>query len=294
MDGMTFGPLAAMAQLSLETNAAVEGDYMDAEGYLCCGKCGGRKQSDVTVPGVPGLGIEAHTMRVGVACPCRRAELARQEEQENARRHAETVERLKRAGMPDPAYRRYTFEGDNAPNSSVSQACRKYVQKWTAVRKNNLGILLLGGVGTGKSYYACAIANALMEREVSAYVTNLPDLVARMTANYGDAREEILGEIARASLLVLDDLGAEHHSEYALTQIFAVVDARARANKPLIVTTNLNLRQLVEPDNLACRRIYDRVLEMCAIRLRMDGQSRRAAGMSARQQLAQDILRSAT
>ena len=65
-------------------------------------------------------------------------------------------------------------------------------------------------------------------------------------------------------LLILDDLGAERGTEYALEQVFAVIDARYRSRKPLIVTTNLTLNALKHPDDLAHARIYDRILEICA------------------------------
>ena len=65
-------------------------------------------------------------------------------------------------------------------------------------------------------------------------------------------------------LLILDDLGAERGTEYALEQVFAVIDARYRSRKPLIVTTKLTLDALKHPDDLAHARIYDRILEICA------------------------------
>ena len=41
-----------------------------------------------------------------------------------------------------------------------------YVEQWQTMRSENLGLLLWGGVGTGKSFLAGCIANALMEQEV--------------------------------------------------------------------------------------------------------------------------------
>ena len=71
---------------------------------------------------------------------------------------------------------------------------------------------------------------------------------------------------------ILDDLGMEHSSEFAMTQLFNIVDGRYRTGKPLIVTTNLTLQELKNPPDLAHRRIYDRLLEMCTP-LRINGQN---------------------
>ena len=80
----------------------------------------------------------------------------------------------------------------------------------------------------------------------------------------GSDRADFLANLNAYDLLILDDLGAERGTEYALEQVFAVIDARYRSRKPLIVTTNLTLDALKHPDDLAHARIYDRILEICA------------------------------
>ncbi len=65
-------------------------------------------------------------------------------------------------------------------------------------------------------------------------------------------------------LLILDDFGAERNTEYALEQLFNVIDARYQARKPLILTSNLSLADLKNPADEAHKRIFDRVLEMCS------------------------------
>ena len=55
----------------------------------------------------------------------------------------------------------------------------------------------------------------------------------------------------------------ERGTEYALEQIYNIVDSRYRSRKPLIVTTNLTLGEIRYPQDTAHARIYDRLLEMC-------------------------------
>ena len=69
--------------------------------------------------------------------------------------------------------------------------------------------------------------------------------------------------LCRYPLLIIDDFGMERGTEYALEQIYNIVDSRYRSRKPLIVTTNLTLDEIRHPQDTAHARIYDRLLEMC-------------------------------
>lgn len=60
-------------------------------------------------------------------------------------------------------------------------------------------------------------------------------------------------------LLIIDDFGIERGTEYALEQVYNIIDARYRSKKPLIVTTNLTLTDLKNPQDVAHARIYDRL-----------------------------------
>ena len=62
---------------------------------------------------------------------------------------------------------------------------------------------------------------------------------------------------------IIDDLGAERESDYALETVYRVVDERYKSKKPMIITTNLTLDDLCKPGDMDHQRIYDRVLEMC-------------------------------
>ena len=85
-----------------------------------------------------------------------------------------------------------------------------------------------------------------------------------LAASY-KGRNEYIDRLCRFPLLILDDFGMEHGTEYGLEQVYNVVDSRYRSQKPLIVTTNLTLEELQHPEDTAHARIYDRLLEMCCL-----------------------------
>lgn len=86
------------------------------------------------------------------------------------------------------------------------------------------------------------------------------------------------------------NLGVERSSEYALENIFSVIDWRYRSGKPLIITTNLPLAQLKQETKIEKKRIYDRILERC-IPVKIDGASRREAIANDNMQTMKNILK---
>ena len=101
-----------------------------------------------------------------VECSCQRTEREKQEALINQQKHLDRVRRLKAEVFSDPAMLDWKFENDNGRNPQMHHAHR-YVEQWQTMRSENLGLLLWGGVGTGKSFLAGCIANALMEQEVN-------------------------------------------------------------------------------------------------------------------------------
>lgn len=126
-----------------------------------------------------------------------------------------------------------------------------------------MGLLLTGGVGTGKTYMAACAANALIDREVPVLMTNLARVLNTLTGLYSGDRNQYIDSLNQYPLLILDDLGMERSSEFALEQIYNVIDSRYRSRRSLIVTTNLTLEQMHNPQDIAHSRIYSRVLERC-------------------------------
>ena len=106
------------------------------------------------------------------------------------------------------------------------------------------------------------IANALMEQEVAVCMTNFARIMNELN-NAFSGRNEVVDRLCGYPLLVIDDFGMERGTEYALEQIYNIIDSRYRSRKPLIVTTNLTMTELKNPQDTAHARIYDRLLELC-------------------------------
>ena len=158
-------------------------------------------------------------------CTCQRIERTKQEALINQQKHSDLVRRLKAEGFSDPAMLDWTFENDNGRSLQMYHAHR-YVEQWQTMRSENLGLLLWGGVDTGKSFLlAGCIANALMEQEVPVRMTNFARILNELNNSFS-GRNDVVDKLCRYPLLIIDDFGMERGTEYALEQIYNIVDSR--------------------------------------------------------------------
>ena len=171
------------------------------------------------------------------------------------------VARNRSVGLPDPELRRHTFENDLGYNSKQIAMAKRYVQHWEEFKKDSTGLLLWGNMGTGKSFLAGCIANALVDKGVPVIMTNFARLLNKLTDMYAGDRNAYIDSFKRYELMIIDDLGIERNSEFAREQVFSVIDSRYRSQLPMIVTTNLTVDELLDPADLAPTRTTRKLLQ---------------------------------
>ena len=249
---------------SVDHVEARPGDYMGDDGVLHCGVCGKPREHRFK-----------HNGRfVGCICQCEKDEMEREEAERQRQRELDRVKELASYSLVDERFHESTFDRFTAStpeDQRVLRICRNYVEHFDEMLANNAGLIFYGSPGTGKTFAASCIANALMERRVPVLVTS----IVRLTANmFGDDLNELLFRMNTARLLVLDDFGAERNTEFKAEQIFTVIDARYAAKKPMIITTNLT--DFKTETDVRRKRVYDRIFEVCTP-IKMNGESKRRA-----------------
>jgi len=253
--------LKANAQLGDPT----DGDYLDDEGLLMCGKCHTRRQMVIKIPAPNGQQREIKVFR---QCDCRKAaeEAAaeRKRRTEEAEAFAKLLKDLKGQSLMDDRTAGHTFDNyqQTADNARNLKLCRRYAEHFNEMLEKNQGLLMYGSVGTGKSFSAACIANYLLNSGVSVIMTSFVKLLDAMQSSKDDD-QALIDRMNKVKLLIIDDLGAERGSDYTLEKVYNIIDSRYRAKLPIILTTNLDLKQMKDEDDIRYERIYDRIFELC-------------------------------
>ena len=236
-----------------EANAEIdERDYVK-DGLLYCYKCNTPKQWR-------GVLFDEERL-VYCDCECVKARREKEEEQRKQQAKMELLERLRSEGFTDPAMRAWTFEMDDGKNADLSSVAHKYVENFNEMYNHGMGLLIFGGVGTGKTFITACIANALMEKGRPCLVTNFPRIVNSLQNDF-DHRQEKIDRLNDCDLLVIDDFAVERQSEYVQEIIYTVIDSRYRMKCPLIITTNLTAQEIANATDVRKDRIYSRLKEM--------------------------------
>jgi DNA replication protein DnaC len=190
--------------------------------------------NDCPICGGTGYVIERREgFEVAVRCTCRR----------DGRPEA-----LLAAARIPPRYQHCTVEGFEVWSSDVgsrnlqSQAKRRTREFVDCYPRLEKGLLFMGSVGTGKTHLAVAALKELIATKgAQGLYVNFLELVQQLQMSFdggGSSREEILGPVTDADVLVLDELGAGRLTEWTRDLLYYVINSRYMATQVTIFTTN--------------------------------------------------------
>ncbi len=152
------------------------------------------------------------------------------------------------------AVARFTFDSFSAEGTGLLPPDRQsnlhdaYERALAFARVPRGWLLLRGGYGCGKTHLAAAIANAIVARGEPVLFVTVPDLLDHLRAAYAPTApqryDERFEQVRTAPLLILDDLGTEYATPWALEKLFQLLNYRYMAQLPTVVTTNHDLDEL--------------------------------------------------
>ena len=260
---MSFVDLMAVLASNSEPNRN-EGDYEKA-GLLYCGKCNTPKQTEVKVGD--------RTLKPYCMCKCEAEQYEQEEKNRRILTALHTRELYRKDGFTDKHLQQFTFDMDDGENPKPVSIAKRYVEHFNRMRQDGKGLMFYGTTGTGKTFIAACIVNALLDKGVKCQMTNFPRLINTLSGMY-EGKQEFIDGLNSYSLLVIDDLAIERDTEYAAEIVQNIVDSRYTAGKPMIITTNLTYNDFLNPRDIRKQRLYSRLKEMC-LPIEVKGKDRR-------------------
>lgn len=204
-------------------------------------------------------------------------EEAKEREKQKSRDALRLRERWEAAGMPSAWYERGLKQWHQTDPSRVAayDAAVCFGAQLLAGSYPR-SLYVVGDIGAGKTFLSSCLCADLLRKGRRVLWRNVSDVLREIRASYDNrqtSEAEVIARFAKPPVLVLDDLGKERPTEWAMEQLFSIINARYDANKPLILTTNYGGDDLVKrltprpdstgyADDTTARAIVDRLRGM--------------------------------
>lgn len=177
---------------------------------------------------------------------------ARQERDELKRRRDRMKLLQATAGIPKK-FANLAFDDYHATLQGQQLAlaiCRAYADTWPQQCSKGGALVMTGLTGNGKTHLACAIGNMVITRHLCTVAFGtMTDYGREIRSTYGRGRGErselqVVQALRTADLLIIDDVGAQDSTDSERKLLFDLIDGRWRDDKAIIVTSNLNTKEL--------------------------------------------------
>lgn len=139
--------------------------------------------------------------------------------------------------------------------SKILRYCRSYADNFA---KNSESILMKGATGLGKTHLSLAIANEVIKKGYGVIYVSAPSLMQKLEKQHFSRDDDsAIDMLVECDLLIVDDLGTEFHGQFSVSQMYNIFNSRMLANKPIIINTNLTLREL---EKIYTERFVSRII----------------------------------
>lgn len=211
----------------------------------------------------PSLMISQHRIEVNYVPT---AELLAQREQLARQTRVRTI------NMPKSIRRARIEDYDQTKRQDVLMAALAFIDAYQEQPQEfHKGMYLQGKFGVGKTFLLAAIANELAANGFKSTLVHFPSFAVEIKSAIGENNtKQLIDEIKKAPVLMLDDIGAEQLSSWLRDDVLGVIlQYRMQEELPTFFSSNLAMAQLEseyltvnnrgEAEPVKARRIMERI-----------------------------------
>ena len=148
--------------------------------------------------------------------------------------------------------------------AAAKKACEDYASD--VVSGGPGGLILLGGVGTGKTHLAIAVCKKVCDEAKAAKLTSVPKIIRHIRSSWSDnatdewgkrmTEDEVIRSYSDYALLVIDEIGVQYGTPAEKITISEVINERYNRMRPTILIGNVKIS---EAEEFLGARVVDRV-----------------------------------
>ena len=211
-------------------------------------------------------------------CTCKKAqkywkEKDKQDYEIAKRKHfREVINKIYKQNYIGKKFQNLNFENfnSNSENELAIAIAKDYVNK-NITSANVNGLIIMGESGVGKTHLAASIANRLIENDkivLMGRLTTLLDMIKETFKDNTKSENELIELYSNVDMIIIDDLGTEKISNWALEKLYTIIENRNENRLPIIITTRFDKQGLIErfgkcQDEKLVDAIISKLYQMC-------------------------------
>lgn len=211
-------------------------------------------------------------------CDCNKAQedwkkIDEQEYEAKKRKHfRDIINKIYKQNYVGRKFQEQNFENFdiNSENEIAVEVARDYTNK-SKEKMQKEGLIITGKSGIGKTHLAASIANKLIENDkivLMGRLTMLLDMIKETFRDNTKSENELIELYSNVDMIIIDDLGTEKISQWALEKLYTIIQNRNENRLPIIITTRFDKQGLIErfsqsQDEQLVEAIISKLYQMC-------------------------------